>query len=136
MFARWLSSRVEESYTLMRALLGLMWAFHGLQKLFGFLSDFQPPPFSQLWIGAVIEVVAGPLIAIGLWTRAAAFLASGTMAVAYVQFHWKLDFGRKFFPDLNEGELSLVYALVFLFIACQGAGRYSVDALRGRAHSR
>jgi putative oxidoreductase len=70
-------------------------------------------------------------MAAGAFTPWAAFLASGTMAVAYVQFHWKLDFGAKVFPAVNRGELALVYSVLFLYFACHGAGKYSVDQRRG-----
>ena len=86
------------SYTLLRVVSGLMFAFHGMQKLFGIMSNFQPPFGSQLWIGGVIELVTGLCIALGFKTRWAAFLASGTMAVAYTQFHWKLQMCAQFFP--------------------------------------
>lgn len=116
-----------ESYALLRIVAGLMFAFHGVQKIFGVLTQYQPPVGSQLWIGGVIELVGGVLIAIGLQTRLAAFLASGTMAVAYVQFHWKFELGSKFFPTVNEGELALLYSFVFLFVACKGAGKWALD---------
>ena len=109
-----------------------MFAFHGMQKVFGVLTENQPPVGSQLWIGGVIELVAGLMIAFGLLTVWAAFLASGTMAVAYVQFHWKLAFDSQFFPGVNRGELALVYAFLFLFFACRGAGVASIDGRRAR----
>lgn len=128
MLSRILSPRVDVAYTLLRVFAGLMFAFHGMQKVLGVLSNGQPPVGSQLWIGGVIELVCGLAIAAGLFTRWAAFLASGTMAVAYIQFHWKLKFGAAFFPAVNQGELALVYCFLFLFIACRGAGPHSVDA--------
>jgi putative oxidoreductase len=54
------------------------------------------------------------------------------MAVAYVQFHWKLELGSHLLPAINKGELALVYSLLFLFIACRGSGAASVDARAGR----
>jgi putative oxidoreductase len=51
------------------------------------------------------------------------------MAVAYVQFHWKLAFGAQFFPGVNKGELALLYSVLFLFVACRGAGPWSLDRL-------
>lgn len=126
---RVLAPRAEHAFLLMRVLAGLLFAFHGVQKLFDLLL---PPGVeiavgSQIWIGGVIELVCGLAIAAGLLTRWAAFLASGTMAVAYVQFHWKLDFGVGFLPAVNGGEPALLYALVFLYIACRGAGHYALD---------
>ena len=127
MLNRMLSPLKEPVYAALRIVAGLLFAFHGLQKVFGIFSEFQPPVGSQLWIGGVIEVVAGFMIALGLLTVWAAFLASGTMAVAYIQFHWKFAFGSSFFPAVNQGELAVVYAFLFLFIACRGAGSWSVD---------
>ncbi len=129
MINRILSPRIEAAYTLLRVFAGLMFAFHGMQKLFGVLSPMPSPPDDmQMLIGGVIELVCGLAVAAGFMTRWAAFLASGTMAVAYIQFHWKLKFGAQFFPAVNQGELALVYCFLFLFIACRGAGQYSVDA--------
>jgi putative oxidoreductase len=107
-----------------------MFAFHGLQKIFGVLSTSQPAVGTQIWIGGVIELTCGSAIALGLFTSWAAFLASGTMAVAYVQFHWKGDFGARFFPGVNKGELALLYSLLFLFFACRGSGAWSLDQRR------
>ena len=128
MLSRLLHPFTDSVYATLRIIVGLLFAFHGLQKVFGILSQFQPPVGSQLWIGGVIEIVTGLMIACGFLTVWAAFLASGTMAVAYAQFHWKFAFGGSFFPAVNEGELALVYALLFLYIACRGAGPASVDS--------
>ena len=125
-----LSKFSNEVYAAMRILAGAMFLFHGVQKIFGVLSEWQPEVGSQLWIGGAIELVAGLLIAIGLFTVWSAFISGGTMAVAYVQFHWKGAFDSNFFPTINQGELAVVYAFVFLFIACKGAGIASVDAKR------
>jgi putative oxidoreductase len=128
---RFLERHIEVWYGLLRFAAGLMFAFHGWQKLFGVLSERSgPAPFTQMWIGGIIETVCGSLVALGLATRWAAFLASGTMAVAYVQFHWKLSLGAGFWPIVNRGELALLYALLFLFIAARGPGRLSLDARR------
>ncbi len=122
------------AYSLMRVVSGFMFTLHGVQKVLGLLAHHAPPAVgSQLWVGGVIELVCGVLIALGLFTRGAAFLASGTMAVAYTQFHWHFAFDRGFFPVVNDGELAALYAVVFLFVACFGAGTFSVDALRQRA---
>lgn len=123
-----LSARTEAAYTLLRVVSGLMFGFHGLQKVLGIASEFQPPVGSQLWIGGVIELVAGPLIALGLLTPYAAFLASGTMAVAYIQFHWQGALDKGFWPALNKGELALLYSVLFLYIACRGSGRHGIDS--------
>jgi len=130
MLTRVLTPCAENVYAVMRIIMGLLFAFHGIQKLFGVLTEFQPPVGSQLWIGGLIEVVAGLLIAVGFLTVWAAFLASGTMAVAYIQYHWKFAFGASFFPAVNQGELAVVYAFLFLYIACRGAGLASIDGRR------
>lgn len=125
MLERLLGPRADAAYALLRVVSGVAFAFHGVQKTFGVLTDHRPEAFSQIWVGGLIELVTGFLIAAGVLTTWAAFLASGTMAVAYVQFHWKLDFGAGFFPAVNKGELALIYAFLFLFIACRGSGRPS-----------
>ncbi len=135
MISRMLAPQTENVYAALRIIVGVLFAIHGIQKIFGVLTEYQPPVGSQLWIGGVIELVTGLLIAVGFLTRWSAFLASGTMAVAYVQFHWKFAFGSAFFPVVNKGELAVVYAFLFLFIACRGAGKASVDARLGAGKS-
>lgn len=130
MLGRLLEPKTDVAYVLLRIVSGLLFAFHGVQKVFGVLSDFQPPVGSQLWLGGVIELVAGLAIAAGIFTSWAAFLASGTMAVAYTQFHWKFAFGAEFFPAVNKGELALLYSVLFLFVACRGGGPLSFDRER------
>ncbi len=130
MLSRILSRLTELSYTLLRTGAGLMFCFHGLQKIFGVLATSQPAVGTQIWFGGIIELVGGLAIALGLFTSWAAFLCSGTMAVAYVQFHWKLQLDTKFLPSENNGELALLYSLVFFFIACRGSGAFSLDRRR------
>ena len=108
-----------QAYALLRIIAGAMFMFHGVQKIFGWLGHSMPVG-SQLWVGGLIELGCGALIALGLFTRYAALLASGTMAVAYIQFHWKLQFGAMFLPAVNQGEPALLYSLLFLYIACRG----------------
>lgn len=86
-----------------------------------------------MWIGGVIELVAGTLIAVGFLTVWAAFIASGMLAVAYVQFHWKFAFDSAFFPGVNKGELAIVYAFLFLYIASKGSGIASLDGVRSKS---
>ncbi len=123
---RFLHPFEKQAYALMRIVFGLLFSFHGAQKVFGILSDHAPSIGSQIWIGGVIELVCGLAIAVGAYTSIAAFLASGTMAVAYVQFHWKFQLGSGFLPAMNKGELAVVYCFAFLFIACRGGGIWSV----------
>jgi putative oxidoreductase len=123
-----LDSAANVAYALLRVVTGLMFLFHGVQKIFGVLSEHpQPEVGSQVWIGGLIELAGGALVAVGLQTRLAAFLCSGTMAVAYVQFHWKLQMDKNFFPTLNQGELAVLYCFVFLYIACRGGGVFAID---------
>ncbi len=121
---KFLSHFSDFAYAALRFMSGWMFAFHGAQKLF--LSAERPPLLSQIGLGGVIELVCGLLIAVGFKTRWAAFLASGTMAVAYTQFHWKLKLNSFFFPAVNKGELAVVYCFLFLYIACQGSGKFAL----------
>lgn len=120
----------ERTYALLRIVAGAMFAFHGVQKIFGVLTDHQPDVGSQLWIGGLIELISGTAIALGLFTRSAAFLASGTMAVAYFQFHWKFQLDSAFFPGVNKGEPAVLYCFVFLYMTLKGAGPWSFDNRR------
>jgi len=110
---------------LLRIVTGLLFAFHGVQGLFGYQipAAYVPKFGTQGWFGSIIELVTGLLVAAGLFTRWAAFLASGTMAVAYIQFHWKFQFGAQFFPTVNQGEMALVYCLVFFLFAAKGRAK-------------
>jgi len=126
---RSLKSLSDASYAALRFMSGWMFAFHGAQKLFGVLAPAQMPPLtigSQMWFGGVIEFFGGLMIAVGFRTRWAAFLCSGTMAVAYAQFHWKFQFNSGFFPAVNQGEMAVLYCFIFLLIACQGGGKFAV----------
>lgn len=117
------------AYAALRIVSGALFSMHGMQKILGFFDAPMRPAFpTQLWFGGVIELGCGVLIALGLGTRPAAFLASGTMAVAYAQFHWKLAFAKlAWLPIVNRGELAAIYAFVFLAICARGAGLASLD---------
>jgi putative oxidoreductase len=88
-----------------------------------------PGAFSLLWFGGLIELIGGVLLAIGLFTRPVAFLASGMCAFAYFLFHA----GGGFYPILNRGELAALYSFVFLYITFAGPGPWSVDAALRRS---
>ena len=123
-----LSKYSNQTYALLRIVVGAMFAFHGCQKILGFLSDFPAPAVgSQMWVGGMIELIGGLLVLIGFQTRWAAFLASGTMAVAYFQFHWQFQMGPEFFPAVNKGETAVLYCFIFLYIACRGGVMWSID---------
>lgn len=118
----------DYAYAVLRIVSGLAFSQHGFEKIFGLLGDRPPVTFgTQMWLGGWIELLGGILMALGFKTRWAAFLSSGTMAVAYIQFHWKLAFNANFFPTVNHGELALIYCFLFLYIACRGAGPCSLD---------
>jgi putative oxidoreductase len=114
------------AYAALRIVAGLMYACHGAQKLFGVLGGQSQLHNPMMLVAAIIEFFGGILIALGLLTRIAAFIASGEMAVAYFMVHA----GRGFFPIVNKGELAVVYCFLFLFIATRGAGTYGVDRER------
>ena len=122
-----LEKYADHTYALLRIVTGFMFFFHGTQKILGVLSDVQPPVWSQLWFGGMIELVGGLAVLLGFQTRVAAFLCSGMMAVAYFQFHWKFQIGPALFPAINKGELAVLYCFVFLFIACRGGIKWCLD---------
>jgi len=124
-----LSSYNSQAYALMRIVIGFLFLWHGMQKLFSFPSAMPPgvPAFVIYGAGS-IELVAGILIMVGLFTRWSAFLASGQMAFAY----WMAHGTKAVLPVQNGGELAAVYCFVFLFISTQGSGIWSVDGARKR----
>lgn len=116
--------------SVVRIVAGLIFLAHGTQKLLGFpASDMSPPAFSIFWFAGLIELVAGALITIGLFTRPAAFIASGTMAFAYFIAHAP----QNFFPALNGGDAAILYCFFFLYLVFAGPGSWSIDAQRGAA---
>jgi putative oxidoreductase len=122
------------AYAALRIVAGFMFLWHGSQKLLGFPGGKAAPElFSQMWFGGIIELVCGSLIALGMLTRAAAFVASGTMAVAYLQFHWKGALGADFLPLVNKGEAAVLYCFIFLLFCARGPGEISIDRLLRRA---
>ena len=110
-------------YALMRIVVGLAFAQHGAQKLFGVFGGVDGggatvEMLSLMGVAGVIELGGGLLVAIGFLTRLAAFLASGLMAFAYFMAHA----GRGFWPIENQGELAVLFCFVFLYIAFRGGG--------------
>jgi putative oxidoreductase len=124
MFSKWQPTVLS----LLRFMSGLLLLQHGTAKLLGF-----PPmqSFANLQIGSmvgaagVIELVGGALLVVGLFTRAAAFIASGMTAVAYFMVHVP----KNFMPILNGGELAVLYCFVFFYLVVAGGGPVSIDAI-------
>ena len=120
------------AYAALRIVAGLLMACHGFGKTFGVIGHTVPLA-SQVGVGGIIELVGGVLVAVGLGTRIAAFILSGEMAVAYFQFHWKLELSDyKFLPVVNQGELAVVYCFLFLLICLRGPGPASLDRIISR----
>lgn len=128
---RILGRHADRVYAIFRIVIGLLFMCHGLQKVFGLLGGQKVEQLASLpGLAGLIELVCGFLVMIGLFASWAAFLASGTMAVAYFMAH----FPGGFWPIVNKGELAVVYCFVFLYIAARGAGTWSVArALRNPA---
>ena len=125
----WLSRWQPQLLALLRIVTGLLFLEHGLSKFFGFPAPFPVHPLPTMLVAAgVIEVVAGLLITIGLFTRIAAFIASGEMAVAYFMTH----FPKGFWPLQNMGEGAILFCFIFLYLAAAGAGAWSIDEARTR----
>jgi putative oxidoreductase len=122
-----LGTFAPQLYALMRIVVGLLFASHGAQKLFGVFEGEQFPPFSLMGLAGVIECFGGLLIAGGFMAGLVAFIASGEMAAAYFMGH----FPKSFWPIVNEGELAVFFCFVFLYMASQGSGVWSVDRARG-----
>ncbi len=111
-------------YFLLRLISGLMFMCHGLDKIFGtFGGKHAAAPL--MVVGGWLEILLGLLIAIGLLTSIAAFIASGEMAVAFFMAHAH----GSMVPYVNKGELAVLYCFVFLFISAYGGGRWSLDAM-------
>ena len=120
----------EIVYSIARIVVGFSFFLHGVEKMFGVLSRDEPVELlSLLGAAGVIELVAGGLILLGLYTPWAAFLASGQMAFAYFLSHQPLGF----WPIENGGERAMLYCFVFLYFATRGSGPVSLDRIfRGR----
>ena len=116
----------SEAYALLRIVSGFMFSFHGAQKILGWYADSRVAFGSQMWVGGWIELAGGALIMLGLVSRWAAFIASGEMAVAYIQFHWKGQLGDHLLPGINHGEMALLYSFIFLLIATRGPGKWAL----------
>ena len=116
---------------ILRIVAGLLFLAHGLVKLVGFPPGAMPgpqDPLSFYGIAGIIELVAGALITLGFFTRPAAFIAAGEMAVGY----WMVHAGRSFYPVVNQGDAAILYCFLFLYLSAAGPGAFSVDGRRAR----
>ena len=126
----WLSRWQPQLLAILRIVTGLLFLEHGLSKFFGFPVPFPVHPLPPLLVAAgVIECVAGVLVTIGLFTRVAAFIAAGEMAIGY----WMMHFPQGFWPLENKGEGAILFCFVFLYLAAAGAGAWSIDSARLRS---
>lgn len=124
-----LSNNAPKMLAILRIMAALLFIQHGTQKLFGFpAAEFSPELFTIMWWGGVIELVGGALILVGLFTRAAAFVTSGMMAVAYFMAHA----GTSFFPATNGGDAAILFCFVFLLFVFTGPGAWSLDRAQSR----
>ncbi len=122
--------------SLFRLVYGLLFAVHGSITILGWPYRW-PHPVEvgawPVWYAGVIELITGLLIAVGLWTRAAAFVASGAMAVAYFWMHQPKALWPIGDPPVGNGGLAaILFCFGFFLLVFAGAGRYSIDARRGR----
>ena len=107
-----------------RIIVGLLFLEHGLMKLVGFPGAMGTGPLPPLMLAAgIIEVVGGGLVALGLFSRYAAFVCSGQMAVAYFIAH----FPRGIYPALNGGDGAILFCFIFLYLAAAGPGAFAVN---------
>jgi putative oxidoreductase len=127
---RFLGRYEPHFYALLRIVSGFLFLLHGTQKFFNFppLPPQMPsaPLNPLLMVGATIEVVAGLLILIGLFTSLAAFIASGMMAVAYFMAHQP----QGALPPTNGGDAAVLFCFIFLYMSARGSGILSVDSAR------
>ncbi len=124
---RLLGNYAPHLYALLRIVAGLLFAMHGTQKLFGWPGDGSTVELaSMMGLAGIIELVGGLMIAFGFLTSWAAFIASGEMAVAYFMAHAP----QGGWPIENQGELAVLYAFLFLYMAARGSGIWSIDGAR------
>jgi putative oxidoreductase len=127
----WLSRWQPQLLAILRIVVGLLFLQHALIKLAGFPPGGKPglqEVGSFLWIAGAIELVTSVLVILGLFTRLAAFVAAGEMAIAYWMVHAKMGL----YPAVNMGEGAILYCFAFLYIAAAGPGAWSIDGARTR----
>jgi putative oxidoreductase len=125
--AKWISW-APQLLSVLRIVAAFIFIPSGTMKLFAFPAGIPGggtvPLMSQMGIGALIEVVGGALLLVGLFTRPVAFILSGEMAVAYFQFHYP----QGFWPTINQGIPAALFCFIFLYISSAGPGPWSLDA--------
>jgi putative oxidoreductase len=118
--------------SILRMVAAFLFFWHGTQKMFGFPTDPPTPPidlFQLRGLAAILEVVGGPLLFLGLFTRPVAFILSGEMAFGYFISHHP----RNIWPALNLGEVAILNCFIFLYLSAAGGGAWSLDnMLRGK----
>jgi putative oxidoreductase len=119
---KFLDNYQDHTYALFRIVTGFLFIWHGTQKLFNFPVEFTYPLNPLMYAAGSIEMIGGALVMIGLFTRPAAFICSGTMAAAY----WMAHGMNALFPIINKGELAALYCFAFLYIAARGTGIWGV----------
>ena len=127
------SSLQSSALALLRIVTGFMFTLHGAQKIvgaFGGLGGHTAMPMTLMWFAGILELVGGPLILLGLFTRPVAFILSGEMAVAYFMVHVHL--GPPLFPLLNMGEITVINCFVFLYLVTAGPGAFSLDGMMSK----
>jgi putative oxidoreductase len=125
----WLSRWQPVLLALLRIVTGLLFVEHATSKFFALPVPFPVHPLPPMLMAAgVVELVAGVLITIGLFTRLAAFIASGEMAIGYFMMH----FPQGFWPVVNKGEAAILFCFIFLYLAAAGPGAWSIDEARTR----
>ena len=117
--------------SLLRIVAGILFLEHGTSKLLDFPHMDMPMVItvgSLVWFSAVLELVGGLLLIVGLFSRVTAFILSGEVAVAY----WMVHAPKSTFPIQNMGEAAILYCFIFLALAAVGPGPWSIDAARKR----
>lgn len=123
MFDR-LSAYAPQALAVLRIVTALLFLLHGTQKVLGFpATDMQPPLMSMFGLAGIIEIITSILIILGFFTRPAAFVASGTMAIAYFMVHAPMNT----FPTNNFGDAAILFCFVFLYLVFAGPGAWSLN---------
>jgi len=128
----WLARHEQTLLGILRIVAGLLFLEHGTQKLFHFpplpaeMAGAMPPSvMTILMVAAVIELVGGALIIVGLFTRIVAFICAGEMAVAYWLGHAAR--AHSLFPAVNGGDAAVLFCFIFLFLAAAGPGSFALS---------